>query len=142
VLDEIVVATGIDTHLRDLVAHLAVAGGRDIEVETTSPLALVDAETRVLDLARKVAFNPEELSQAVATMLEAAVVTHRQRIDDTTSTTTGAGTTILRIPSPWTAPLLFERTSRAFTPAESARAHRLAMVAEAASFSGCAHRLG
>jgi len=35
-----------------------------------------------------------------------------------------------------TRPLLFDRPGRPFTPAESARAHRLAMIAELALAAG------
>jgi hypothetical protein len=135
-LDELVVSTPMDLQRLDLADSLAAAGGRDIDVETASPLALVDAETRTLELAGRVAVNPGELSQAVATMLDATLVTDRRRINGSTSATTGVGTTTLCIPSPWTAPMLFERLGRAFTPAESARAHRLAMLAEAVTSAG------
>jgi hypothetical protein len=134
-LDEIVVATGLDLHPSILADRLEAAGGRDIEVEATSPLALVDVETRALDLAGRVAANPAELAQAVATLLDAVLVTDRERINTHSSPATGAGVTTLRIPSPWTAPLLFDRPGRPFTPAESARAHRLAVIAEMASIA-------
>jgi predicted amino acid-binding ACT domain protein len=132
VLDELVVSTGLDLGPHDLAEGLAAAGGHDIEVAMTSPLALVDVETRALDLAGRVAANPVELPQAVATLLEAAVVSDRQRLEGRSSHT-GPGTETLRIPSPWTAPLLFDRPGRPFSPAESARAHRLAVIAEAAA---------
>jgi len=132
-LDEIVVATALDVHPSHLVDSLASAGGRDVEVEATSPLALVDVETRALDLAGRVAANPAELPQAVATLLDAVLVADRERINTNSSPATDGGSTTLRIPSPWTAPLLFNRPGRPFTPAESARAHRLAIIAETAS---------
>lgn len=129
-LNEIVVATDLDLHPGMLADGLDAAGGRDIEIEATSPLALVDVETRALDLAGRVAANPAELPQAVATLLDAVLVTDRERINTHSSPAIGADMTTLRIPSPWTAPLLFDRPGRPFTPAESARAHRLAMIAE------------
>lgn len=132
-LDEIVVATDLEVHPSQLAESLAAAGGRDIDVEATSPLALVDIETRALDLAGRVAGNPAELPQAVATLLDAVLVTDRKRIEANSSPATNAHTTTLRLPSPWTAPLLFNRPGRPFTPAESARAHRLAIIAEMAS---------
>ena len=129
-LDEIVVATDLDLDPSHLTESLAAAGGRDIEVEATSPLALVDIETRAFDLAGRVAANPAELPQAVATLLDAVLVTDRRRIEANSSPATDARMTTLRLPSPWTAPLLFDRPGRPFTPAESARAHRLATIAE------------
>jgi hypothetical protein len=132
VLDELVVSTGLDVGPHDLAEGLAAAGGHDIEVAMTSPLALVDVETRALDLAGRVVANPVELPQAVATLLDAAVVSDRQRLEGRSSPT-GPGTETLRIPSPWTAPLVFDRPGRPFSPAESARAHRLAVIAEAAA---------
>jgi len=129
VLDEIVVAAHRDLHPNHLTHSLAAAGGRDIDVEATSPLALVDIETRALDLAGRVAGNPAELPLAVATLLDAVLVTDRERICTDSSPARDAGMTTLRIPSP-TAPLLFDRPGRPFTPAESARAHRLAVIAE------------
>jgi hypothetical protein len=39
---------------------------------------------------------------------------------------------ILKVPSPWTGLFAFHRPGEPFTPAESARAHRLAELAEAA----------
>ena len=38
--------------------------------------------------------------------------------------------TVLKIPSPWTGLFAFTRPNEPFTPAESARAHRLAELAE------------
>jgi len=135
-LNEIVVATDLDLHPGVLADSLDEAGGRDIEVEATSPLALVDVETRALDLAGRVAANPADVAQAVATLLDAVPVTDRERLNSHSSPAVGADVTTLRIPSPWTAPLLFDRPGRPFTPAESARAHRLAMIAETAFVAG------
>lgn len=129
-LSEMVVATDPGLHLNLLAGSLHEAGGRDIEADATSPLALVDAETRALDLAGRVAANPAELAQAVATLLDAVPVTDRSRLTALVCPAVGADMTTLRIPSPWTAPLLFDRPGRPFTPAESAGAHRLAMIAE------------
>ncbi|MEO7944353.1 MAG: amino acid-binding protein [Marmoricola sp.] len=130
VLDEIVVATHHDVHPNHLTDSLASAGGRDIDVEATSPLALVDIETRALDLAGRVAGNPAELPQAVATLLDAVLVTESERIHTNSAPPTDAAMTTLRIQSSWTTLLLFDRPGRPFTPAESARAHRLAAIAE------------
>jgi len=133
VLDEIVVATDVDLRPGSLSDSMASAGGRDIEVDPTTPLALVDVETRALDLAGRVAANPEALPQAVATLLDARLVTDRARLSVHPPSADGAAVTTLRIPSPWTAPLLFSRPGRPFTPAESARAHGLAAIAARAA---------
>ena len=135
-LNEIVVSTDLDLHPALLAAGLEAAGGRHIEVEATSPLALVDVETRALDLAGRVAADPAALPQAVAPLLDAVLVTDRERLTTHSSANGGMHPTTLRIPSPWTAPLLFDRPGRPFTPAESARAHRLAMIAETSFAAG------
>lgn len=128
--DEIVV--GAAEHLReeDLIRAIQRGGGVDVHVWQTTVLALVDGQTKALTLAARVAVNPEELPLAVAEMLNARVVTDHltrgcsdREVDD--------GTT-LRIPSPWSGLFIFCRPDEPFTPAESARANRLAQIAEAA----------
>jgi hypothetical protein len=73
--DEIVV--GAAEHLReeDFVRAIQRGGGVDVHVWQTTALALVDGQTKALTLAARVAVTPEELSLAVAEMLEAHVVT-------------------------------------------------------------------
>ena len=109
---------------------LAAVDGYDVEVEARSSSVVSEVATRALGLAGRVARNPVDLPQAVATLLDAVVVTDRARLATDASPPLGTEVTTLRIPSPWTAPLLFDRPGRPFTPAESARAHRLAMIAE------------
>lgn len=134
VLDELVVATTRAVSGRQLRDAVVNAGGRHVEVEDTTPLALIDAETRALDLANRVASHPADLPYALASLLNAAVVTDRKRIDhNNAGPPVGPGTQTLKVPSPWTGPLLFDRPGQPFTPAESARAHRLAQLAEAAT---------
>jgi hypothetical protein len=43
---------------------------------------------------------------------------------------TAAAGTVLKIPTAWHGPIAFHRPGEPFTPAESARAHRLAELAE------------
>jgi hypothetical protein len=138
-LDELVVAAGSHLDRDDLLEALAAAGGRDPRVQITSALALVDAETRALELADRVTADPAELPRAVATLLNAGLVTDRKRLDDSRPSSMGPGATTLRIPSPWTAGLVFERPGQPFTPAESARAHGLARLAQAAHTRTTAH---
>ena len=130
--DEIVV--GAAGHLReeDLLHAIQRGGGVDVHVWQTTVLALVDGQTKALTLAARVAVNPEELPLAVAEMLNARVVTdHLRRTHGCSDREADDGTT-LRIPSPWTGLFVFSRTNEPFTPAESARANRLAQIAEAA----------
>lgn len=130
-VDELVVSTPLEVEREDLRRAAQSAGGRDTDVNVTSALALVDQPTRALSLAAVVAADPEELPRAVADLLRAQVVTDRKRLEGTSDATTGPGTSTLKIPSPWSGCLMFDRHEEAFTPAESARAHRLAEIAEA-----------
>ena len=134
VLDELVVATDRAVRREQLRDAVVKAGGRHVEVEDTTALALIDAETRALDLANRVASHPADLPYALASLLNTTVVTYRKRVDhNTAGPPVGPGTETLKVPSPWNGPLLFERPGQPFTPAESARAHRLAQLAEAAT---------
>lgn len=92
----------------------------------TTALALADGQTRALALAARLTRDPKELRHALAELLSAEVVP-----------AAGAGTppssadrTVLKIPTVWHGPLVFQRISEPFTLAESARAHRLAEIAE------------
>ena len=129
--DEIVV--GAAEHLReeDLLCAIQRGGGVDVRVWPTTALALVDGQTKALTLAARVAVNPEELPLAVAEMLDAQVVTDLGQTQGRSYRGAENGTT-LRIPSPWTGLFVFSRPDEPFTPAESARANRLAQIAEAA----------
>src|SRR5664280_737922 len=130
--DEIVV--GAAEHLReeDLLRAIQRGGGLDVHVWQTTVLALVDGQTKALTLAARVAVNPQELPLAVAEMLNARVVTDHLRLTHRRSDREVDDGTTLRIPSPWTGLFVFSRTNEPFTPAESARANRLAQIAEAA----------
>jgi hypothetical protein len=124
VRDELVVATpeGVGPEL--LLAAIEAAGGRDTHVWPTTTLALVDGQTKALSLSARVVSDPAELPHAVAELLGAQLVT---------DLSTSLPPDVLKIPSPWTGLLAFTRPNEPFTPAESARAHRLAEVAELAS---------
>jgi hypothetical protein len=129
--DEIVV--GAAEHLReeDLLRAIQRGGGVDDRVWPTTALALVDGQTKALTLAARVAVNPEELPLAVEEMLDAQVVTDLGLTQGRSYRGAENGTT-LRIRSPWTGLFVFSRPDEPFTPAESARANRLAQIAEAA----------
>jgi hypothetical protein len=131
VRDEIVVSAPpglLDTDL----ARAAVAGGAsDIRLWPTTAMALVDATTKALSLAAQVAMAPEELPGAIAQMLGAEPVASVDAAAARQQKAAGGGH-VLRLPTPWTGLLVFRRREEPFTPAEIARAHRLAEIAEAA----------
>ncbi|HAG58715.1 MAG TPA: amino acid-binding protein, partial [Arthrobacter bacterium] len=76
-------------------------------------------------LAARIADAPEELPLAVAELLHARILTPAEA----TLEPDDAGTR-LKIPTAWHGPITFARPGEPFTPAESARAHRLAELAE------------
>jgi hypothetical protein len=140
VLDEFVLSAPGDLREAELLRALRDAGGRESQVWPTTALAMADGQTGALSLAARIAGNPEELPLAVAELLRARI--EPASYADTTPTGRGpAGTgttregmagdgTILRIPTAWHGPITFSRPGEPFTPAESARAHRLAELAE------------
>jgi hypothetical protein len=131
VRDEIVVGTGEQVGEEDLLRAIRRGGGADVNVWPTTALALVDGQTKALSLAARVAVTPEELPLAVAEMLGAQFVLDLHQVQDRSYQGADDGTT-LRIPSPWTGLFVFSRPDEPFTLAESARANRLAQIAEAA----------
>lgn len=137
-LDELVVATPEHIHAADLIDSIEAGGGTDPHVWPTSALALVDGQTKALTLAARVTANPGELPLAVAELLGAQVVTDQCGMTGARSGARGPDTTTLRIPSPWSGPIVVSRPDEPFTPAESARAHRLAAVAEVAMSAAAA----
>lgn len=126
VRDELVVSTPDAMTAADLESAVEAGGGRSTHVWPTTALALVDGQTLALSLSARVVADPAELPHAVAELLGAQLVTDRATL---------AGQLpgdILKVPSPWTGLFAFHRPGEPFTPAESARAHRLAELAEAA----------
>ena len=118
----------------ELLKALRDGGGRDPHVWPTTALAMADGQTGALSLAARIAANPAELPLAVAELLRARIETRPDT--DTAAPAATAGTvpapdgTVLRIPTAWHGPITFVRPGEPFTPAESARAHRLAELAE------------
>ncbi|MET4097217.1 ACT domain-containing protein [Arthrobacter sp. UYCu712] len=125
VLDEFVLSAPGDLREGELLRALRDGGGSEPQVWPTTALAMADGQTGALSLAARIAANPEELPLAVAELLHARI----EAAPDA-----GAGTavdgTVLRIPTAWHGPITFSRPGEPFTPAESARAHRLAELAE------------
>lgn len=131
VMDEFVLSAPGDLGEQDLLTALDDGGGRDSHVWPTTALAMADGQTKALSLAARIADNPNELPLAVAELLSAKIVTPEPEAPDAEAgAAVGPSTTLLKIPTAWHGPLLFSRPGEPFTPAESARAHRLAELAE------------
>jgi hypothetical protein len=138
VRDEIVVSAPPGLTDTDLERAAAAGGGTDIRLWPTTAMSLVDGTTKALSLASHVALVPEDLPVAIAQLLGAEPVA---AIDTASAMRQPAdGDHLLRLPTPWTGLLTFRRRGEAFTPAEIARAHRLAEIAEAAHLAASSRR--
>lgn len=125
VLDEFVLSAPGAMDERELLAALHDGGGSRAHVWPTTALAMADGQTKALSLAARIADAPDELPLAVAELLGARIVPP----SDVPGTAADDGTR-LKIPTAWHGPVVFSRPGEPFTPAESARAHRLAELAE------------
>ncbi|HKU04379.1 MAG TPA: ACT domain-containing protein [Arthrobacter sp.] len=125
VLDEFVLSAPGTVGERELLAALSDGGGSQPHVWPTTALAMADGQTRALSLASRIAAAPDELPLAVAELLHAGIVPP----SDAGAKGSDDGTR-LKIPTAWHGPITFSRPGEPFTPAESARAHRLAELAE------------
>jgi hypothetical protein len=125
VLDEFVLSAPGNLNERQLLEALHDGGGSRSRVWPTTALAMADGQTRALSLAARIADAPDELPLAVAELLHARILTPAEA----TLETDEAGTR-LKIPTAWHGPITYARPGEPFTPAESARAHRLAELAE------------
>ncbi|KIA70928.1 hypothetical protein ANMWB30_42510 [Arthrobacter sp. MWB30] len=131
VMDEFVLSAPGEVTEVELLKALDDGGGRGSQVWPTTALAMADGQTRALSLAARVAGNPAELPHAVAELLSAEVVPNSpERRPPGAATAVVGSTDVLKVPTAWHGPLLFSRPGEPFTPAESARAHRLAELAE------------
>jgi hypothetical protein len=130
VLDEFVLSAPVELREGELLRALRDGGGSEPQVWPTTALALADGQTGALSLAARIAGNPDELPLAVAELLHARI----KPAPDADTGPAGGGParegTLLRIPTAWHGPITFSRPGEPFTPAESARAHRLAELAE------------
>ncbi|TPV49754.1 amino acid-binding protein [Pseudarthrobacter phenanthrenivorans] len=125
VLDEFVLSAPGRVSERELLDALHDGGGTGSRVWPTTALAMADGQTKALSLAARIADAPDELPLAVAELLRARILPPGEPLmagDD--------GGTRLKIPTAWHGPITFTRPGEPFTPAEAARAHRLAELAE------------
>ncbi|MEV7662507.1 amino acid-binding protein [Paenarthrobacter sp. NPDC089316] len=131
VTDEFVLSAPGHVTEQQLLKALDDGGGHGSHVWPTTALAMADGQTKALSLAARIAGNPQELPMAVAELLSAKVVPLDPE-GPTPEVAPGVGQSpdILKIPTAWQGPLVFSRPGEPFTPAESARAHRLAELAE------------
>jgi hypothetical protein len=129
VLDEFVLSAPGNLGERELMDALRDGGGRNPHIWRTTALAMADGQTKALSLAARIAGNPDELPLAVAELLSARIVSVATEGSPELPATAAAGT-VLKIPTAWHGPIAFHRPGEPFTPAESARAHRLAELAE------------
>jgi hypothetical protein len=129
VLDEFVLSAPGNLGERELMDALRDGGGRNPHIWRTTALAMADGQTKALSLAARIAGNPDELPLAVAELLSARIVPVATEGSPELPATAAAGT-VLKIPTAWHGPIAFHRPGEPFTPAESARAHRLAELAE------------
>jgi hypothetical protein len=132
VLDEFVLSAPGELREGELLRALRDGGGKDPHVWPTTALAMADGQTGALSLAARIAANPDELPLAVAELLHARIVPAEG--PGPWQEAAAAGGTILRIPTAWHGPISFIRPGEPFTPAESARAHRLAELAETLAY--------
>ncbi len=133
VLDEFVLSAPANVPEDHLLRALRTGGGVRARVWPTTALAMADGQTGALSLAVRVAADPAELDLAVAELLRARIVPAREAAHEKCSsgpTPLAEPGTVLRIPTAWHGPVTFFRPGEPFTPAESARAHRLAELAE------------
>lgn len=131
VMDEFVLSTPGEVTEQELLKALHDGGGHESHVWPTTALAMADGQTKALTLATRIAGNPKELPMAVAELLSAKVVRiDPERAAPEVTSAVGPSTDILKIPTAWHGPLVFSRPGEPFSPAESARAHRLAELAE------------
>ncbi|MGO4589450.1 amino acid-binding protein [Paenarthrobacter sp. 2TAF44] len=136
VMDEFVLSAPGEVTEHELLKALDDGGGRESHVWPTTALAMADGQTKALSLATRIAGNPNELPHAVAELLSAKVVPNDpENPAPEASAGVGRSTDILKIPTAWHGPLVFSRPGEPFTPAESARAHRLGELAEILAYS-------
>jgi hypothetical protein len=102
-----------------------------VEVWPTTALALVDGQARALTLAARVAADPDELSMALAELLGAQAIPAGDPESTINLASWEADGSALQVPLPGGGAVTLNRPGEPITPAETARAKRLADVARA-----------
>ncbi|SFM03276.1 amino acid-binding protein [Nocardia asteroides NBRC 15531] len=123
VLDELVVAAPAEVTTHTLTSAVVQAGGSGVRVWPATVLSLIDGQTKALSIAARIVGDPAELPLAVAELLGARYLAP----GTPPAGDTGEGTLLAidRADGSWG----FVRPDEPFTPAEIARAHRLADLA-------------
>ncbi|MFD6395171.1 amino acid-binding protein [Nocardia sp. NPDC060249] len=123
VLDELVVAAPAEVTAHAITSAAEHAGGSGVRVWPATVLSLIDGQTKALAIAARIVGDPDELPLAVAELLGA-----RYLAPGTPQVTEPGEGTLLELDRDdrrWG----FVRPDEPFTPAEIARAHRLADLA-------------
>ncbi|MGG5173096.1 amino acid-binding protein [Pseudarthrobacter sp. J1738] len=124
VMDELVLSAPAELSERKILQYLSEGGGTGPALWPTTALALADGQTMALSLAIRVSERPAELGLAVAELLRAKLgLPDGERYP-------GEEACVMKLPTAFGPPLVLSRPGEPFTPAESARAHRLAELAE------------
>lgn len=137
VMDEFLVETPPDTSAQQLCAAIRAVGGRATCAVPTDLLALVDAPTRALDLAARLARRPGSLEAVLADLLEAEMV---ERGPSGSGLEQPSDDTRLVLRAPDGAPVTVSRPGLPFTTVERSRARAvldLAAAQTAAHERGC-----
>lgn len=121
VLDELVVAAPAQIGEHAITAAVVRAGGGRVGVWPASVLSLIDGQTKALSIAARIVDEPDELPLAVAELLGARYLA--PGAPDSADPGDGTRLELEQRGS-------FVRPGEPFTPAEIARAHRLAELAE------------
>ncbi|MBF6522050.1 ACT domain-containing protein [Nocardia farcinica] len=125
VLDELVVSAPDGLTAQALTGAVRQAGGAGVRLWPASPLTLVDGQTKALGIAARVAADPDELPLALAELLGARYLA--PGADHGPPVAAEARLEVVHAD----ATLCFVRPDEPFTPAETARAHRLCDLAGA-----------
>jgi hypothetical protein len=138
VVDEFLVETSPETTARQLCSAVRAVGGRRTRAVPADLLALVDAPTRALDLAARLARRPEALEPVLADLLEAERVEVRPAGPADGEPERPDGTTLV-LRGPDGGVVTVSRPNLPFTAIERARAR--AVVDLATAHAAAAQRL-
>jgi hypothetical protein len=129
-VDEFLVDAPDTVTAAELVEAVRRGRGRDAWVARSDARGLVDEPTRALGIAAQVAADPAELESAIGALLGDCQVSRGPAGADSR---VGFTATVMVLTDPSGSALVIQRDAPAFTPAEFARAHALAQVAERAA---------